>query len=115
MFSKQEKVVDEEDENIVSTHIHDKSIPSEHGGGRNGKEEEYNFHDDIPNLLSKQYIKMSFESQLKQALETFKKLPTNNCFVEVEIVAHDEDLKRKRIEEPDKWSFNEQDPSGKEN
>lgn len=58
------------------------------------------FYDDISNLSYLQFhTQLLFESQSNQALETFKKLSTNNCFVEVEIVAHDEEeMKRKRIE-----------------
>lgn len=58
---------------------------------------------------------MLLESQSNQALETFKKLPINNCFVDVKVVAHEEEeKKRKRIETLKKWSLNEQKQPGME-
>lgn len=113
----QENFVDDDDEEIEFTPTHEELFPSEHEEGMNDMEERYAFHDDISNLSYPQlHTQLLFEFQSNQALETFKKLSTNNFFVDVEVVAHDEEeMKRKRMETLVKWSFNDKELSGKEN
>lgn len=73
-----ENVVDDDDDKIESTSSYDEHFPSKHEEGRNGKEERYTFVDDISSLPYTQHATQLFEPQSNQALENFKKLPTNN-------------------------------------